>query len=947
MYLKNAISVSLAITAILSIFMLQMGSDSETSVILPILAMPIIASGVWLVDVRKKFVLSEGWSNVLILIAVGLHAGRLIQSPSEFLAYSIANILVWVQIILFFRKKDVLTSYHILTLAFVQGGVACVFQQSALFAPLLLVFSFAVLCSVSLLFLNQERFYYTSHAFLKPAFGAGEKVKRVTVGDLLLLAVKTVIVTPLMILLGYQWKEWLEKDAADTKRLKVHGARESAKDEEGTSSGLFSFWESAEGLVPDGHWPGQKEGDASRLEKEVPAVAVWTQAAGSESGTGTNLRWPLLRMAPLFSGFRTTDTRLRIGGALLTRLFFGAALSLMVGGLVFFSFPRLSEMEIGSVQFGHDQWRGAPPAIRSVTGFSEQMKLGEMGPSVDNHESVLRVRLSDILNAGEPVLTEGSPLYLRGTVLVRYEDREWFAPSAGLEPVRTFHSRLAPGFPESERKSLLRQMKQPGEIFSSRADGLNGAIFASGNKIVSEELVLYPMSTPIIFSVWPFFQVDRGIGMVTQGRFLRSDRHSTGEMYFTLFSNAFDSAGQSALTPVQENPKRILAESLTMDSDRLPKLIAAAQEWDRQSGLASSDTIGRARAIEERLRDFGEFHYSRRGVNRDPSIDPLEDFVSKNREGHCEYFAGALAMALRAIGIPSRVVVGFCPVYAPESDGFSVVRQSDAHTWVEAYIGPEHLPPDTFDPESEVESFWWSDGGWLRLDATPERSEELIRSFSIGLSSWREFFGRWWNDYVLNYSGGRQRQAIYEPAKQAFLWGWGHLTGVVSRLNPFDSAADRAKRLAASESQDRFAWGELGRNLAALAILFSVGFGVFWAVRRLIRRQIGSANESRKAEQIVSFFFQRLERCLARYGAVRSFGQTPREYLDLFLAGEAASQLRVAWADSAGTPGPDAVLAEVIDVYYRVRFGSGSVTADERDRFEAFFRMTENLPKKG
>ena len=140
MALKRAISICLAITALFSIAMLQMGGDAEHPLLLPILAVPILGTALWWVDFKEKFSLSEGWANVLILLVTILNMGKLIQAPSMFLAYSIANILIWVQLILFYRKKDILVLYHILTLSFVNGGVASVFHNTSIFAPLLLAF---------------------------------------------------------------------------------------------------------------------------------------------------------------------------------------------------------------------------------------------------------------------------------------------------------------------------------------------------------------------------------------------------------------------------------------------------------------------------------------------------------------------------------------------------------------------------------------------------------------------------------------------------------------------------------------------------------------------------------------------------------------------------------------------------------------------------------------
>jgi transglutaminase-like putative cysteine protease len=77
--------------------------------------------------------------------------------------------------------------------------------------------------------------------------------------------------------------------------------------------------------------------------------------------------------------------------------------------------------------------------------------------------------------------------------------------------------------------------------------------------------------------------------------------------------------------------------------------------------------------------------------------DPLSDFILNRRAAHCQYFASALVVMSRAIGVPSRFVCGF---YAHEHYGPDrmVVRQRDAHAWAEC----------------------WIDGaGWITLDATP------------------------------------------------------------------------------------------------------------------------------------------------------------------------------------------------------------------------------------
>lgn len=76
----------------------------------------------------------------------------------------------------------------------------------------------------------------------------------------------------------------------------------------------------------------------------------------------------------------------------------------------------------------------------------------------------------------------------------------------------------------------------------------------------------------------------------------------------------------------------------------------------------------------------------------------IEWFMFENKRGHCEYFASAMTLLLRAKGIPARVVNGYVSREWNDSAGVFVIRQSDAHSWVEAYL---------------------EDYGWVTFDPTP------------------------------------------------------------------------------------------------------------------------------------------------------------------------------------------------------------------------------------
>jgi transglutaminase-like putative cysteine protease len=87
------------------------------------------------------------------------------------------------------------------------------------------------------------------------------------------------------------------------------------------------------------------------------------------------------------------------------------------------------------------------------------------------------------------------------------------------------------------------------------------------------------------------------------------------------------------------------------------------------------------RAIERFLtRDFA---YSE---DPPPSRTPLADFLLRDRVGYCQQFSGAMALLLRMGGVPARVSAGFAPGVLDDERKEYVVRDIDAHSWVEVYF---------------------------------------------------------------------------------------------------------------------------------------------------------------------------------------------------------------------------------------------------------------------
>ncbi|MGD0585977.1 MAG: DUF3488 and transglutaminase-like domain-containing protein [Oryzomonas sp.] len=81
----------------------------------------------------------------------------------------------------------------------------------------------------------------------------------------------------------------------------------------------------------------------------------------------------------------------------------------------------------------------------------------------------------------------------------------------------------------------------------------------------------------------------------------------------------------------------------------------------------------------------GNYRYSKRDLPT--GEDALERFLFEKKQGHCEFFASAFALLLRAAGVPARLVGGYLGGEYNELGGYYLVSDDMAHVWVEAYIG--------------------------------------------------------------------------------------------------------------------------------------------------------------------------------------------------------------------------------------------------------------------
>ena len=331
---------------------------------------------------------------------------------------------------------------------------------------------------------------------------------------------------------------------------------------------------------------------------------------------------------------------------------------------------------------------------------------------------------------------------------------------------------------------------------------------------------------------------------------------------------------------IREQRKKVLLDYLDRCTS-LPQLLKTtdirqlAEEWTKDH----KTPFLKAMSIERHLRT--EYDYSLEVKARGNFI---QDFLFRAKAGHCEYFATSMAVLLRSLGIPARVVNGF---YTVEWNGIAqsfTVRQRDAHSWVEVWLGENY--------------------GWMTFDPTPPAGVgRFVRENQL-VVAWNRFVDamqlRWYR-YVVDFSFSDQ-------------------IGIVRTvLQVRDQIRESFKGLAAiTQFLPDFAKGDseydLGHVPSYMLIFVSLSGGILllWAaIRSFLRLRL------RKSRGAQIRFYQDLLRSLSRFGYHLKPGQTPREFADEI---DAALGLQY--------------FPQATEIYYAVRFAKTSLTREQAELIE-------------
>jgi transglutaminase-like putative cysteine protease len=610
----------------------------------------------------------------------------------------------------------------------------------------------------------------------------------------------------------------------------------------------------------------------------------------------------LIDRQPDFDGAAAGSGRQGVGGELFRRLTGMSARTLGLTMVLFIVVPR----------FGQIGWRGGFAQPKATVGFNDQVALGEMGKIIESPSEVMRVRFFEG-KTDMPYATNGE-IYLYGGLLMDYERGRWNAGTTAVYDNNSDHTlQILPG--DQLPKNYVEQRCE--------IEGLDhNELFYVQPRVTIEDN--------------SYIHVDEKLGRLTRENAFRTKKFS-----YRLGTTAFQGGIQSPLTPCRPPPtingrdigsaEYKFATGYPRDKSGEPalkKLKELADKWIAESKLPPEDVLGRARFLESKLTDPSLFKYSLEGQNRDSTMDPIEDFLTVHRAGHCEYFATALTLMLRHVGIPARMVVGFKCDEWHEAEQCYQVRQLHAHTWVQAYLEYKQLPKRSLHGEDYWD--WKKYGGWLRLDSTPSREDQSKNSFFAPITKGLQWLDFAWSYYVVELNYERQRKAIFTPIAEAVTKAVNALRDPKTWQRFYEWIGDA---LHSPGLVGGIAW--LLLIVAVVASFALLGFsGLFvWLLGRKLGRMLADRRaKRRRGPRIEVEFYRRLEHLLKKNGLARPLGQTPREFA--CVAGE--------WlAAETGERRLLPLLARIVEAYYRVRYGCLPLDNQQSQEVEQILKDVE------
>lgn len=546
------------------------------------------------------------------------------------------------------------------------------------------------------------------------------------------------------------------------------------------------------------------------------------------------------------------------GASLVRTSFVAVCVGILVAAFVFVIVPRGA----GLRQLG----RWAAPSAGRVVAFSERVNVGAGGVISQSHRAVMHVALRDPQD--RPIGGQGSVRYLRGAALDVYDQGVW---SASRDPVNAgFADEYVPG-------EILALSVGPDEL------------------VIRQDITL--LDTPrdefaFLFGIWrptrltPSDPADIAVNRDDWTIMLRT--RGGKFRYSVRSSNSHASGARLGDRPPASWDSPAVAQ---VAADILAEI---GVHPDPAARPVADDSL----AVNAFRRFFWDNYTYSLGEPPPPvGVEPTEWFLTAADRGHCEHFASGLAALCRAVGIPARVVTGYVAAEYNARTQSYVIRESNAHAWVEAQSEP---------------------GVWQTYDATPPGDlVQLHAPRPTMLARAGQFLDAlnyaWVNSFVSFDSGARAELLALDTP----------------RAEKLKERADRVlEALRSASIREIVVLAAMIFSAIVSAMLLTAGavvLGRRWRAARARRpsaipRRV--ANPDARARIAALPIYQEMLTVLARAGLRKPEWQPPRDW---------SRSLRTAPEQPPAAPRVAPQIAELAELYYVMRFG-GRDLSDEQTR---------------
>jgi transglutaminase-like putative cysteine protease len=556
-------------------------------------------------------------------------------------------------------------------------------------------------------------------------------------------------------------------------------------------------------------------------QRANPFIAGDSEATGGAAAQLAVIRWPFFVMT----------TTAALGTFILTLV-------------IFFLIPRMGS---GFMQSG-----GSPSGM--LVGFSERVELGEIGAIKLDPTIVMRVGVAS------PSILPPSASYWRGTAYDFYDGVSWQKRMGS----RVNLLRGADGWFRLPPRRRVQAVALP----------------------VRQEVILEPLETAVLFAAAEPVAVGGALGS------LRIDSQSTlllanmpaGRIRYQVDSvpPRLSEADRKAVVDDYGRVPTAYVQ-LPVGSERLVALTRSVVGLPVGGGLSAArlengqiPIFEAANRIERYLKQ--NYRYTL-DVKPPKELSPIDDFLFEQKAGYCEYYATAMVLMLRSLGVPARLVSGFLPGEWNAFGHYFTVREQEAHTWVEVYF------PAT---------------GWYPFDPTPSVDESPMmmgRLRQLIDTLWVS-----WDRYIVRFSIQDQVAAWQEMRSQGTV-----LQG--RSLQWIESAKTDLKLAVAWLVHRRNSW---------LWLAAAAGFCVLvmrWWAQRHGGWPFWHTQALRATQRSGRTFYTKMLRLLAERGVQKPPALTALEFV----------------AVVGPELGPVALAVDRLTEYYqRLRFGATPLTPDER-----------------